>query len=40
MPRTCTWQACLDGVHLDLADEAGFEASCAQASTCGVVGKY
>ena len=21
-------------MHLDLADEAGFEASCAQASTC------
>ena len=31
LPRTC--QACLDGVHLDLADQAGFEASCAQAST-------
>ena len=26
-----TCQACLDGVHLDLADEAGFEASCVQA---------
>ena len=31
--------ACLDGVHLDLADEAGFEAACAQGRDLGFDGK-
>jgi len=31
--------ACLDGVHLDLADEAGFEASCRQGRDLGFDGK-
>lgn len=31
--------ACLDGVHLDLADEAGFEAACLQGRDLGFDGK-
>jgi citrate lyase subunit beta/citryl-CoA lyase len=31
--------ACLDGVHLDLADEAGFEAQCRQGRDLGFDGK-
>jgi len=31
--------AALDGVHLDLADEAGFEASCRQGADLGFDGK-
>jgi len=31
--------ACLDGVHLDLADEAGFEAACRQGRDLGFDGK-
>jgi len=31
--------ACLDGVQLDLADEAGFEAACAQGRDLGFEGK-
>jgi citrate lyase subunit beta/citryl-CoA lyase len=30
---------CLDGVHLDLADEAGFEAACLQGRDLGFDGK-
>jgi citrate lyase subunit beta/citryl-CoA lyase len=32
-------QACLDGVHLDLDDVAGFEASCFQGRALGFDGK-
>jgi citrate lyase subunit beta/citryl-CoA lyase len=31
--------ACLDGVHLDLSDEAGFEAACLQGRDLGFDGK-
>ena len=31
--------ACLDGVHLDLADQAGFEAACRQGRDLGFDGK-
>ncbi len=31
--------SCLDGVHLDLADEAGFEAACLQGRDLGFDGK-
>jgi len=31
--------ACLDGVHLDLADEAGFEGQCRQGRDLGFDGK-
>jgi citrate lyase subunit beta/citryl-CoA lyase len=31
--------ACLDGVHLDLADEVGFEAQCRQGRDLGFDGK-
>jgi citrate lyase subunit beta/citryl-CoA lyase len=31
--------ACLDGVHLDLADDAGFEAACRQGRDLGFDGK-
>ncbi len=31
--------AALDGVHLDLADDAGFEAACAQGRDLGFDGK-
>jgi citrate lyase subunit beta/citryl-CoA lyase len=31
--------ACLDGVHLDLTDEAGFEAACRQGRDLGFDGK-
>jgi citrate lyase subunit beta/citryl-CoA lyase len=32
-------KACLDGVHLDLSDDAGFEASCLQGRALGFDGK-
>ena len=32
-------KACLDGVHLDLSDEAGFERSCMQGRALGFDGK-
>ena len=31
--------ACLDGVHLDLEDQAGFEAACVQGRDLGFDGK-
>jgi citrate lyase subunit beta/citryl-CoA lyase len=31
--------ACLDGVHLDLSDQAGFEAACRQGRDLGFDGK-